>query len=305
MVQPAPGIVAIESLGIIFYFIPFAISLYWLITRFNAMKMTRRIFYILLFLFSAVRIVHISLSFARAEHAYPFSDKSLAVRNGNLIVWTAVLGVYLLYSAIVMIVYEWAKLLTHANLESTTRVKTIAATVIILFNVQYFILLIVQTNSPHKTEAIAYASVCIVSILTLVPSLFYYLKLVKTLKSNTSIHSTKHQRAIKLLGFIIQPITLSLLLRAAIALAVAIKGSSSFLNFYVWIIFFWMLPEWIPVAVMMIVLNPNKKNKRKIDTASNNVHLNMNNVNGDRTSSTTNLNGTSSSGNKISIDVSV
>jgi hypothetical protein len=54
-----------------------------------------------------VREIHISLNFASAERARPFNEPQYGVRNNNMIIWTAVLGVYLLYSALMVMVYEW------------------------------------------------------------------------------------------------------------------------------------------------------------------------------------------------------
>jgi hypothetical protein len=60
---------------------------------------------------------------------------------------------------------------------------------------------------------------------------------------------------------VIVPISLGLVLRSGIAWAVAVKGNT-FLNFYVWITFFWMLPELVPVTIMLIAINSSSKAKK-------------------------------------------
>lgn len=76
------------------------------------------------------------------------------------------------------------------------------------------------------------------------------------------------------LGIVIVPISFSLLLRCGIAWAVALKGNT-FLNFYVWILLFWMLPELFPVTIMLIAVSlPISKNEKTSDMRTpSTIHL--------------------------------
>eukprot|EP00026_Physarum_polycephalum_P014134 Phypoly_transcript_14612.p1 GENE.Phypoly_transcript_14612~~Phypoly_transcript_14612.p1 ORF type:complete len:298 (+),score=26.38 Phypoly_transcript_14612:60-953(+) len=261
MVKPAPGIVAVECIGIALYLIPLVLSVRMLLVKFGALSTTRRIFYILMVAFCMVREIHISLNFSRAEGAPPFNEKKYAVRNNNMIIWTAALGVYLLYSALMILVYEWAALLTRASLESHKRLTVIVIVVITTFNLEYWALLTAHVKSGHSMEAAAYASIECASIATLIPALFYYFKIVRTLQQSKCYHPDKHKKILRKLGIVIVPISMGLVLRSGIAWAVAVKGNT-FLNFYVWITLFWMLPELVPVTIMLIAINPSSQPKK-------------------------------------------
>jgi len=257
----APGVVAVECIGIALYLIPLILSVRWLLIRFHDLRTTRRIFYVLLIMFCMVREIHISLNFSRAEDAPPFNEPKYGERNNNMIIWTAVLGVYLLYSALMVMVYEWASLLTKAKLESHKKLNVIVIIVIATFNLQYWVLLTVHVESHTSMEAVAYASIGCASILTLIPAIIYYYRIVHTLKQSQSYYVEKHNRILRKLGIVIVPVSISLVLRSAIAWAATLKGIT-FLNFYLWITLFWMVPELIPVTIMLININHSSKSKK-------------------------------------------